>query len=84
MNHSNLNQLIIVIRSCTNEKDLVNLLTGLLTPQEIEVMATRIEIVKQLKKKVPQREIAERLGVGIGTITHGSRELKRGNFKVIA
>ena len=52
------------------------------TPTEFEEIVTRWQIVKQLSKSVPQREIARNLGVSIAKITRGSRELrdKKGGF----
>lgn len=54
----------------------------LLTPTEFEEIVTRWQIIKQLSKGLPQREIANRLGVSIAKITRGSRELrdKNGGF----
>lgn len=54
----------------------------ILTPTEFEEIVTRWQIVKQLSKGVPQREIATKLGVSIAKITRGSRELrdKEGGF----
>jgi TrpR family trp operon transcriptional repressor len=37
-----------------------------------------------LKKGVPQRNIAQQLGVGIATVTRGAREIKMGRFKDVA
>jgi TrpR family transcriptional regulator, trp operon repressor len=51
-------------------------LSALLTPNEISEMQHRLEIFVLLKKGVPQREIAKQLGVGIATVTRGSRALK--------
>jgi len=56
-------------------------LRAILTPQELEAIPKRLEIVKMLKQGVSQREIADKLGLGIATVTRGSRELKKGNFK---
>lgn len=83
MPKSNFQQLVQVLLECKSEKDLENLLKGLLTPQEIEEIPTRLQIVKMLKKGIRQREIANKLGVGIATVTRGSREIKRGYFKNI-
>ena len=58
-------------------------LKGILTPQEIEQLSLRLEIVKRLKRGEPQRKIAEDLKVGIATVTRGSRELKKGRFKYV-
>lgn len=54
----------------------------ILTPTELEDIITRWQIIKQLSKGRPQREIAKRLGVSIAKITRGSRELrdKKGGF----
>jgi len=51
----------------------------LLTPAEIADIAGRWALVKALRKKVPQREIAKDLGVSLCKITRGSRELKKPN-----
>jgi len=51
----------------------------LLTPAEIADVAARWALVKELKRKTPQREIARDLGVSLCKITRGSRELKKPN-----
>jgi TrpR family trp operon transcriptional repressor len=53
------------------------LLRCLLTPAEIKDIAARWALVKALDKKIPQREIARKLGVSLCKITRGSRELKK-------
>ena len=70
-------------------KDLVQFLTeaaddvvlekrlkALLTPNEINEMQHRLQIFSLLEQGVPQRDIAKQLGVGIATVTRGSRALK--------
>lgn len=64
-------------------QELQDLIEGLLTPTEIEDIIKRIKIVQMLKANVPQREIAQKLNVGLATITRGSTELKRGRFSQI-
>jgi len=59
-------------------------LLGLLTPKEIEELPKRIQIVKMLKKGIPHHTIAEKLGVGVATVTRGSKEIQRGKFSIIA
>ena len=53
-------------------------LSNILTPPEKEEIARRLQIVKMLMKGVPQREVAEKLGVSVGTVSRGARELKYG------
>lgn len=55
------------------------LLQDFLTPQELEVLVLRWEIIKLLNTGMPQREIAKQLGVAIGTVSRGARELKYGH-----
>jgi TrpR family trp operon transcriptional repressor len=56
-------------------------LRGLLTEKEIVELYRRIEIVKLLKKGIPQHKIASRLGVGVATVTRGSKQIQMGRFK---
>ena len=51
----------------------------LLTPAEIADVAGRWALVKALREKTSQREIAKDLGVSLCKITRGSRELKKKN-----
>ncbi|MGE5041651.1 MAG: YerC/YecD family TrpR-related protein [Candidatus Levyibacteriota bacterium] len=63
------------------KKEMVDFLEGMLTPKELLELPTRLEIVKMLKSGVAQHTIAEELGVGIATVTRGSKELQKGRFK---
>lgn len=56
------------------------ILEGLLTPSELHAISQRLQITCLLKDGVSQREIAKRLGVGIATVTRGSREIKAGKL----
>jgi len=79
-NHS----LIQTIKLCESDEELDQLLIGLLTPQEIEVIATRIEIARRLLKGESQRSVAKNLGIGIATVTRGAREVRIGRFPVLS
>ncbi|MCZ2723648.1 Trp family transcriptional regulator [Marinomonas sp. 15G1-11] len=59
-----------------DEQAMQKLLRGLLTPNEVNEMGKRLQIFALLKEGVSQREIAKQLGVGIATVTRGSRALK--------
>jgi TrpR family trp operon transcriptional repressor len=78
-----------IYRIGVHMKDLVQFLTevddglvlekrlkALLTPNEIEEMLRRLKILELLEQGVPQRDIAKQLGVGIATVTRGSRAFK--------
>jgi TrpR family trp operon transcriptional repressor len=54
-----------------------SLMRCLLTPAETADIAARWALVKELDKKIPQREIAKDLGISLCKITRGSRELKK-------
>jgi TrpR family trp operon transcriptional repressor len=64
----------------TSDSGLVrDFLYCLLSPAEIADIAARWALVKALKRKIPQREIAKDLGLSLCKITRGSRELKKPN-----
>ncbi len=74
-------QLVEHLCAAQNCAQMTQALEALLTPSELLSIATRLEIARLLKAGVTQREIAKQLGVGIATVTRGSRELKAGKFK---
>ena len=76
-------KLVELLTSIDSVEEMENLLTGLLTPKEREELPKRIEIIKMLKQGIPQHQIAKKLGVGIATVTRGSKEIRTGTFKVI-
>ena len=78
MNSRYVNQLADVIVALEDKKTTLAFLKNILTPAELEEVSTRLQIVKLLKKGLPQREVAEKLSVSIGTVSRGSRELKYG------
>ncbi len=60
-------------------------LMDILTPAEFEAMAIRWQVVKRLNKGDTHRSIAGDLGLGISTVTRGSREFrnKDGGFHLM-
>ena len=62
---------------------LEDFLTGVTTQSERAELARRVEIVKRLVAGEPQHKIAHDLGVGIATVTRGSKELSQGRFKIL-
>lgn len=80
---SDFKKLVKLLASITSEEEMENLLIGLLTPKEREELPIRIKIIQLLKKGIPQHQIAEKLGVGVATVTRGAKEIRTGTFKVI-
>lgn len=79
----NLDDLVKVLLDLKNKQEALDLLKGILTPKELEEIPTRLQIVQMLKKGIPQHQIAAKLGVGIATVTRGSKELQKKRFKYI-
>ena len=66
--------------SLTGDSSLIeDFLRCLLTQAEIADIAGRWALVKALRQKKTQREIARDLGISLCKITRGSRELKKHN-----
>ena len=76
-----LDELMETILKLKNKKELENFLLGILTPKELVEIPHRLQIVKLLKKGIAHHEIAEKLKVGVATVTRGSQEIRKGRFK---
>ncbi len=66
------NHLLALNTSNEMEKALLRLLTS----SEVAELSNRLKIFEMLEDGVPQRKIADILGVGIATVTRGSNALK--------
>jgi len=73
-----ISELSEIVSKIKDKKIVEDFLRNIHTPQELEEIALRLQIVKMLLKAIPQREIAKKLGVSIATVSRGSRELKYG------
>lgn len=78
-----LDELINLLLKINSKKEMEDFLLGILTPKELQEIPTRLCIVKMLKKGIRQRLVAEKLGVGIATVTRGAKEIQLGRFKVV-
>ena len=67
-----------LLNQLESNQQVTDFLNALLTPKELDEIANRMEIIRLLRLGVPQREIAQQLGVGIATVTRGARVLKTG------
>lgn len=52
-------------------------LQEILTPAELHDLSLRWELMRLLKQKVPQRQIAKDLGISLCKITRGAKILKK-------
>jgi len=59
-----------------NSEKMEKALLRLLTSSELVELSNRLKIFQMLEDGVPQRKIADILGVGIATVTRGSNTLK--------
>jgi TrpR family transcriptional regulator, trp operon repressor len=75
-----INELVEQLLDVKNHAEMRDFLVGLFTPKELDKLMTRLKIVKLLKKGLSQHKIAEKLKVGVATVTRGSREIKNGRF----
>lgn len=81
MNNKFLEELLEEFLKLKSKAEFKEFLVGILTPKELEEIPTRLQIVKMLKRGIAQHKIAQSLGVGIATVTRGSKELQKGRFK---
>lgn len=80
---SDFNDVTDIIYTTRDKELLEDFLIGVTTEKERSELAQRVEIIKRLIAGEPQAKIASDLGVGIATVTRGSKELSQGRFKVL-
>lgn len=76
-------EVISVIDQIQDKRLLEDFLIGITTAKERNELSQRLEIIKRLLDGQPQHKIANDLGVGVATVTRGSKELADGYFKVL-
>lgn len=76
-NIKHIDYLINHLLSQESPAELEKALRDLLTPNELIDVANRLQIFEMLEQGIPQRQIADTLGVGIATVTRGSNTLKK-------
>lgn len=69
----------VLVKAGGNKNLMTEFLVDITTPSELEALALRWQIVKKLNKGETHRFIAGDLGLGISTVTRGSRELRNKN-----
>ena len=60
-------------------KESEMLLKDILTPQELEAIAERWQLIQALSSGMTQRDVAKKCGVSISKITRGAHELQYGS-----
>ncbi len=78
-----LNELIKTLLKTDSKEQMQDFLEGILTPKELLEVPNRLAIIKMRQKGISQHEVADKLRVGIATVTRGSKELQKGRFKSI-
>ena len=79
-------ELVEVFSKISNDKRLMSeFLIDITTPSEFDAISLRWQIVKKLSKGETHREVAGDLGLGVSTVTRGSREMrnKKGGFALV-
>ena len=74
---NNLEDLVKIFARTTDEKLMLKLFEELFTPSEQKDLALRWDLMKDLYRGIPQREIAANHGISLCKITRGSKILKQ-------
>ena len=75
-------ELLNTIRKAAKDQKSLNAFLGdVLSPSEYENLATRIQILKQLKDGISHRQVAGDLHIGIGTVERGARVLQESDLR---
>jgi TrpR family trp operon transcriptional repressor len=73
----NLSDISTVLCRIDDVQQMQSFLSEILTPSEQRDLALRWELMRRLRKGVPQRKIAADLGISLCKITRGAKVLKQ-------
>ena len=73
-----LKDLFALFAAIETQRESEMLLHDILTPQELEDIAERWQLIQALASGMTQRDVAKKCGVSISKITRGSHELQHG------
>ena len=73
-----LSDLYKLFASVKSEKEAKLLLKDMLTPQELDSLSERWQLIQHLAAGESQRDIASELGISISKVSRGSRMLQYG------
>lgn len=77
MKKHDIDQLCRVFLKIGKSQEVLLVLKDLLTPDELNSVAERLQIFKLLVRGVPHRTISQKLKVSIAKVTRGSHALRR-------
>jgi len=77
MDNKNFKEITTFLAETGDADTIRRFLKSILTPKEIQDLASRWQLVKMLENGVTQRKIADQLHISLCKITRGSRELKK-------
>ncbi len=84
MNTQYRKQLLAFLCAIDDSNEMAAALDILLTDKEHVDVDQRLQIFHLLEAQVPQREISATLGVGIATVTRGSKAMQTESYKKLA
>jgi len=68
---------LVKIFSNIKDPDIMGKFFGeIFTPSEVKTIVLRWQLMKMVNRKVPQREVAAKLGISLCKITRGAKILK--------
>lgn len=77
-------QVLALLCEIDDSDEMAAALDILLTDKEHLDVDQRLQIFHMLEAQVPQREISNTLGVGIATVTRGSKAMQTDSYQKIA
>lgn len=83
MNTHYRNQLLALLCNITDPIEMSAALDIILTYKEHEDVDKRLQIFHLLENKTAQREISKILGVGIATVTRGSKAMQTDSYRLL-
>lgn len=83
MNTNDNQQLLSLLCGISDTEEMSAAISMILTDKELREVGKRLEIFNALEDKVSQRDISAQLGVGIATVTRGSKAMQTANYKLL-